>query len=70
LLSSAYQNASLPADWDLQDPTLQSQVAEKKVLFSSLPASDEELYSTWKRLEAHKEFLQLQEVCRCRLLLK
>jgi 26S proteasome regulatory subunit T3 len=45
-----------------QDPTLPSQLSEKQALLNSLPASDEELYSTWKRLEAHKEFLQLQEV--------
>jgi 26S proteasome regulatory subunit T3 len=31
-------------------------------LLKSLPAGDEELYSTWKRLEAHQEFLNLQEV--------
>ena len=49
----------------IKDPSLPSQISEKQALFSSLPASDEELYSTWKRLEAHKEFLQLQEV-RCK----
>lgn len=49
-------------DLTKQDPTLPSQLSEKQALLNSLPASDEELYSTWKRLEAHKEFLQLQEV--------
>jgi len=27
-----------------------------------LPVGDEELYGTWKKLEAHREFLELQEV--------
>ncbi|KAJ9112803.1 26S proteasome regulatory subunit 6B [Naganishia adeliensis] len=34
---------------------------EKQSLLNSLPAGDEELYSKWKRLEAHREFLGLQE---------
>ena len=45
-----------------QDSTIQAQASEKQALLNSLPSSDEELYSTWKRLEAHKEFLELQEV--------
>ena len=45
-----------------QEPTLPAQISEKQALLSSLPTGDEELYSTWKRLEAHKEFLELQEV--------
>lgn len=45
-----------------QDSTIPSQATEKQALLNSLPSGDEELYSTWKRLEAHKEFLELQEV--------
>ncbi|KAJ9104221.1 26S proteasome regulatory subunit 6B [Naganishia cerealis] len=43
------------------DPTLQAEVSEKHSLLNSLPAGDEELYSKWKKLEAHREFLGLQE---------
>ena len=45
-----------------QDSTIPSQALEKQALLESLPPGDEELYSTWKRLEAHKDFLELQEV--------
>lgn len=45
-----------------EDPTFASQVQEKRELLESLPANDELLYSKWKRLEAHKDFLSLQEV--------
>lgn len=45
-----------------QEPTLASQATEKQALINSLPVGDDELYSTWKKLEAHKEFLHLQEV--------
>jgi 26S proteasome regulatory subunit T3 len=38
--------------------------SEKQVMLNSLPTSDEELFTAWKRLEAHKEFIALQEV-RC-----
>lgn len=48
--------------YHLQEPTLQSEVNEKHSLLNSLPAGDEELYSKWKKLEAHREFLGLQEV--------
>lgn len=47
-----------------QDPTLPAQISEKQTLLNSLPSTDDELYSTWRRLEAHKEFLELQEVGR------
>ncbi|KAJ9127462.1 26S proteasome regulatory subunit 6B [Naganishia onofrii] len=47
--------------YHLQEPTLQSEVNEKHSLLNSLPAGDEELYSKWKKLEAHREFLGLQE---------
>jgi hypothetical protein len=33
-----------------------------KTLFKSLPSGDEELYTNWKKLEAHLEFLNVQEV--------
>ncbi|KAJ9096349.1 26S proteasome regulatory subunit 6B [Naganishia friedmannii] len=36
-------------------------INEKHSLLNSLPAGDEELYSKWKKLEAHREFLGLQE---------
>lgn len=45
----------------IQDLLLLAQISEKQAPFN-LPLRDEELYSTWKRLEAHKEFLELQEV--------
>jgi len=45
-----------------QDRTLAAQISEKQALYSSLPSSDDELYTTWRKLEAHREFLQLQEV--------
>lgn len=48
----------------LQDPTLAAQLSDKQALYASLPASDDELYTTWRKLEAHREFLQLQEVSR------
>ncbi|WWD01241.1 26S protease regulatory subunit 6B [Kwoniella sp. B9012] len=48
-------------DLKLEDPTLPSQISEKQALLNSLPTSDEELYSTWKKLEGHREFLELQE---------
>ena len=38
-------------------------ISEKQTLLKSLPVGDEELYTTYKKLEAHLEFLQLQEVC-------
>lgn len=47
---------------DGQDPTLAAQLADKQALISSLPASDDELYTAWRKLEAHRDFLQLQEV--------
>ena len=53
---------------DLQDSTIPSQASEKQALLKSLPSRDEELYSTWKRLEAHREFLELQEVSKSRVL--
>lgn len=46
-----------------QEPTLQSQAIEKQAVIGAMPIGDDELYSTWKKLEAHKEFLHLQEVC-------
>lgn len=45
-----------------QESTIESQAIEKQALLASLPIGDDELYSTWKKLEAHKEFLHLQEV--------
>lgn len=51
-----------------QEPTLHAEVNEKQSLLNSLPTGDEELYSKWKKLEAHREFLGLQEV-RCVVLL-
>lgn len=45
-----------------QDPSLPAEISEKQTLLKSLPAGDEELYTTYKKLEAHLEFLQLQEV--------
>ncbi|CAD6587790.1 MAG: 26S proteasome regulatory subunit 6B [Tremellales sp. Tagirdzhanova-0007] len=48
-------------DIQLEDSTIPSQALEKQALLESLPPGDEELYSTWKRLEAHKDFLELQE---------
>ncbi|ORX33430.1 putative endopeptidase [Kockovaella imperatae] len=48
-------------DLKLEEPTLQSQVSEKQALLNSLPQGDEDLYSTWRRLEAHQDFLTLQE---------
>ena len=38
------------------------EISEKQALLKSLPIGDEELYTTYKKLEAHLEFLQLQEV--------
>ncbi|EKD03530.1 endopeptidase [Trichosporon asahii var. asahii CBS 8904] len=48
-------------DLKLEDPTLAAQLSDKQALYASLPASDDELYTTWRKLEAHREFLQLQE---------
>jgi hypothetical protein len=48
--------------FSFQDPSLPAQIQEKQTLLSSLPKNDEELYTTWKKLEAHLEFLELQEV--------
>ena len=45
-----------------QEPTISEVIAEREALLASLFSNDDELYSIWKRLEAHKEFLQLQEV--------
>ncbi|BEI79565.1 hypothetical protein CcaverHIS002_0100940 [Cutaneotrichosporon cavernicola] len=48
-------------DLKLEDPTLAAQLSEKQALYSTLPKNDDELYTTWRKLEAHREFLQLQE---------
>ncbi len=46
----------------MQEPILQSLQHGNTQSSESVPPGDEELYSKWKRLEAHKEFLRLQEV--------
>jgi hypothetical protein len=48
--------------WLSQDPSIEQQINEKQTLFKSLPSGDEELYTNWKKLEAHLEFLNVQEV--------
>jgi hypothetical protein len=45
-----------------QDSALAAQISDKQALYSSISTSDDELYTTWRKLEAHREFLQLQEV--------
>ena len=45
----------------VQVPTIKEEVKEKQTLLQALPTGDEELYSRWKKLEAHREFLSLQE---------
>ncbi|KAI5451799.1 26S proteasome regulatory subunit 6B [Naganishia albida] len=51
----------LGIDIKKEEPTLHAEVNEKQSLLNSLPAGDEELYSKFKKLEAHREFLGLQE---------
>ena len=46
---------------------MNDQVKEKKSLLQTLPSGDEELYSRFKKLEAHREFLSLQEASASRL---
>lgn len=69
-LASLIVSRALPltVQFLFQEPTLHAEVNEKQSLLNSLPAGDEELYSKWKKLEAHREFLGLQEV-RCVVLL-
>lgn len=47
--------------WTLQEPTIHQEVKEKQTLLQALPIGDEELYTRFKKLEAHREFLNLQE---------
>jgi len=61
-LSVSFHHLPHGQSWRQQDPSIQQPASEKQELLKSLPAGDEELYSTWRRLEAHQEFLTIQEV--------
>ena len=43
----------------IQEPTILQEVKEKQTLLQSLPEDDQ--YSKYKKLEAHRDFLSLQE---------
>ncbi|KAH8083052.1 P-loop containing nucleoside triphosphate hydrolase protein [Filobasidium floriforme] len=51
----------LGIDIQKEEPTIHQEVKEKQTLLQALPTGDEELYTRFKKLEAHREFLNLQE---------